>query len=97
MIRWKKQEVRQSINHQGLQLAVLGKFSYGNLDIHELQKAITIQCEVKVPCLIGLTEDTHLLIKFSLMEDYVHPFSKPAFYLNIQGDIWQMSCMKLNQ
>ncbi|XP_019240366.1 PREDICTED: uncharacterized protein LOC109220355 [Nicotiana attenuata] len=78
IVKWKKQEVKQSIVQQGLQLAVLGKFSYGK------------------PVIVGLIEDNHVLIRLSLLEDYVHLLSNPAFYLKAQLDMWQMRCTKWN-
>ncbi|OIT08019.1 hypothetical protein A4A49_62846, partial [Nicotiana attenuata] len=86
MVRWKKSEVKKSIIQQGFHLAVLGKFSYGKPVIQELRKAIPIQCELKGSCLVGLIEDSHVLIKLSFMEDYIHLLSKPAFYLKAQGE-----------
>lgn len=90
LILWKKSEENQSITQQGLQLAVWGKLPYGKPVIQELRKAIPIQCEIKGPYSIGLIQDTHVLIKLSLMEDYIHLLSKPAFYLKAQRDFWQM-------
>ncbi|OIT35475.1 hypothetical protein A4A49_21369 [Nicotiana attenuata] len=45
-------------------------------------------------CSIGLIEDTRVLIKLSLMGDYIHLLSKPAFYVKVQGEIWKMRCTK---
>ncbi|OIT37140.1 hypothetical protein A4A49_65038, partial [Nicotiana attenuata] len=87
VIRWKKAEVRQSIVQQKLTLAVLGKFSYGKTVIQELRKAIPIHCELKGACLVGLIEDNIVLIRLSLLEDYVHLLSKPAFYLKVQSEM----------
>lgn len=86
-LRWKKPEVRQSITQHGLQLAVLGKVLCGKPMIHELRKVIPIQYELNGPCLIELIEDNHVLIKITLMEDYVHLLFKSAFYLKAQGDM----------
>ncbi|XP_070005549.1 uncharacterized protein [Nicotiana sylvestris] len=96
IVRWKKQELRQSIAQQGLNLAVLGKFSYGKPGIHDLRKALPTQCELKGPCSVGLIEHNHVLIKLSLMEDYIHLLSKPAYYLKIYNEMWQMRCTKWN-
>ncbi|XP_070039155.1 uncharacterized protein [Nicotiana tomentosiformis] len=60
VVKWKKQEVKQSIVQQGLLLAVLGKFSYGKHVISELRKVIPIQCEIKGHCSAGLIEDNHM-------------------------------------
>ncbi|OIT21316.1 hypothetical protein A4A49_56898, partial [Nicotiana attenuata] len=87
IVRWKIQEVCQSISQQGLNLAVLGKFSYGKPWIHDLRKVLPIQCELKSPCSVGLIEDSHVLIKLLLMEDCIHLLSKPAYYLKIQNEM----------
>ncbi|OIS98755.1 hypothetical protein A4A49_60918, partial [Nicotiana attenuata] len=87
IVRWKKQEVRKSIAQQGLNLAVLGMFSYGKPGIHELRKVLPIQCELKGPCSVSLIEDNHVLVKLSLIEDYIHLLSKPAYYLRIQKEM----------
>ncbi|XP_075083562.1 uncharacterized protein LOC142167296 [Nicotiana tabacum] len=96
IVKWKKQEVKQSIVQQGLLLAVLGKVSYGKPVISELRKVIPIQCEIKGHCSVGLIEDNHVLIRLSLLEDYVHLLSKPIFYLKAQLYMWQMRCTKWN-
>lgn len=69
-------------------------FSYGIPVIQELRKVIPIQYELKGPYSVGFIEDSHVLIKLSLKEDYIHLLSKPTFYLKAQGDMWQMKCTK---
>lgn len=96
IIKWKKTKVKQTIVQHGLQLAVLGKFSYGKHVITKLRKAIPIQCELKGDCSTSLIEDNHVLIRLSLMEHYVHLHSKPAFYLKAQGVMWKMRCTMWN-
>lgn len=44
---WDQAEINQMIINENLKYAVIGKFSYGWPDIHELRKAIPKQCELK--------------------------------------------------
>lgn len=69
-------------------------FTYGKPVIQDLCKVIPIQCELKGSYSIRLIENSHVLIKLSVMEDYIHLLSKLAFYLKAQGDMWQMRYTK---
>lgn len=79
---WDKDEVKQMIINEDLEYAMIGKFSYGWPDIHELRKLIPNQCALKWECKIELLCNRHILIRESLMEGYVHLLlSKSAFYI----------------
>ncbi|XP_049378009.1 uncharacterized protein LOC125842724 [Solanum stenotomum] len=82
IVIWEQKEVDNMIIRENLQYAVIGKFSYGWPDIHDLRKIIPTQCELKGECSIGLLSNRHILIRASLMEDYVHLLSKLVFYIN---------------
>lgn len=69
------------ILNENLQYTVMGKFSYGWPDIQELRKLILKQCELKGEVNIGLLSNMYVLIRASLLEDYVHLLSKPQFYI----------------
>ncbi|WMV50761.1 hypothetical protein MTR67_044146 [Solanum verrucosum] len=69
------------IINENLEYVVIGKFSYGWLEIQVLRKLIPKQCELKEECNIGLLSNRHILIRATLLEDYVHLLSKPAFYI----------------
>ncbi|WMV33419.1 hypothetical protein MTR67_026804 [Solanum verrucosum] len=72
----KSSEVQQMIIQENLHYAILGKFSYDKLDLHELRKVIPVQCEIKGPCNIGLLENKcfNTIISIGgLCEDDVHP------------------------
>lgn len=66
---------------------MVGKFSYGWPEIQELQKLIPNQCELKIECNIGLLSNRYILIRATLLEDYVHLLSKPAFIYYTVGKI----------
>lgn len=59
----------------------MGKFSYGWPEVQELRKLIPKQCELKGECMIGLLNKRHILIRETLLEDYVHLLCKPTFYI----------------
>ncbi|KAG5597386.1 hypothetical protein H5410_038618 [Solanum commersonii] len=69
------------IINEDLQYAVIGKFSYGWPDILDLRKLIPKQCELKGEVNIGLLCNRYVLIRASLLEDYVKLLSKPQFYI----------------
>ncbi|KAG5591557.1 hypothetical protein H5410_042071 [Solanum commersonii] len=93
-IIWDRSEIDQMIINENLEYAVIGKFSYGWPDIHELRSAIPKQCEMKGECKIGLLCNRHVLIRASLLEDYVHLLSKPAFYITSRGNSFPMRTFK---
>ncbi|KAH0705670.1 hypothetical protein KY289_010746 [Solanum tuberosum] len=82
------------IINENLEYAVIGKFSYGWPDIQALRKLIPKQCELKGECKIGLLSNRHVLIRATLLEDYVHLLSKPAFYINQRNCSFPMRTLK---
>ncbi|KAG5616896.1 hypothetical protein H5410_016720 [Solanum commersonii] len=81
IVMWEQSEVDQMIINENLHYAVIGKFSYGWPKINDLHRLIPTQCELKGDCIIGLLSNRHILIRATLLEDYVHLLSKPAFYI----------------
>ncbi|WMV08728.1 hypothetical protein MTR67_002113 [Solanum verrucosum] len=82
------------IINENLEYAVIGKFSYGWPEIQELRKLIPKHCELKGECKIGLLSNRHVLIRATLLEDYVHLLSKPAFYINQRNCSFPMRTLK---
>ncbi|PHU04829.1 hypothetical protein BC332_25651 [Capsicum chinense] len=80
-IVWKEEEVEQMIINEDWQFIVIGKFSYGWLNIHDLRRLIPKQCDLKGEVNIGLLSNRHILIRAIRMDDYVHLLSKPKFYV----------------
>ncbi|KAH0639363.1 hypothetical protein KY285_035949 [Solanum tuberosum] len=91
---WEEEEVEQMIVNENLEYAVIGKFSYGWPEIQDLRKLITKQCELKGDCNIGLLSNRHVLIRATLLEDYVHLLSKPAFYITQNNWFFPMRTLK---
>ncbi|WMV18187.1 hypothetical protein MTR67_011572 [Solanum verrucosum] len=82
------------IVNENLEYAVIGKFSYGWPDIQDLRRLIPKQCELKGDCNIGLLSNRHVLIRASLLEDYVNLLSKPAFYITQNNWSYPMRTLK---
>lgn len=77
-----------------LQYAVIGKFSYGCPELQELRSLIPTQCGIKGECNIGFLRDRHVLIRLTLLEEYVNFTSKSAYYLKAK-DIYQYQMRQL--
>lgn len=93
-IVWEEDEVSQMIKNEKQQYAVIGKFSYGWPDIHELRRLLPKQCGLKSECTIGYLSNRYILIRASCMEDYVHLLSKPIFYIEHQNWNYPMRTLK---
>jgi len=91
---WEVEKVYQMIVNENLEYAVIGKFSYGWPDIQDLRKLIPKQCELKGECNIGLLSNKYVLIRATLLEDYVHLLSKPAFYITQNNWSFPMRTLK---
>ncbi|KAK4717903.1 hypothetical protein R3W88_016241 [Solanum pinnatisectum] len=82
------------IVNEDLQYAVIGKFSYGWLDLQDLRMILPKQCELKNECTIGYFSNRYVLIRASSMEDYVHLLSKPDFYIGQKNWYYPMRTLK---
>ncbi|KAG5596571.1 hypothetical protein H5410_037803 [Solanum commersonii] len=93
-IMWEQAEVEQMIVNENFQYEVVGKFYYGWPDIQELRKIIPKQYGLKRECNIGLLTNRYVLIRATLLEDYVNLLSKPVFYLTQQNWSYPMRTLK---
>ncbi|KAH0743284.1 hypothetical protein KY290_031277 [Solanum tuberosum] len=93
-IVWEEEEIQQMIINVKLQYAVMGKFSYGWPDIQELRRLIPKQCNLKGEVNIGLLSNRYVLIRASLLEDYVNLLSKPQFYITHNYRSYPMRTLK---
>ncbi|KAK4710167.1 hypothetical protein R3W88_004680 [Solanum pinnatisectum] len=82
------------IVNKNLQYAIVGKSSHGWPDIQELCRLIPKQCELKGECNIGLLTNRNVLIRVTLMEDYINLLSKPVFYIAQQNWSYPMRTLK---
>ncbi|KAG5632628.1 hypothetical protein H5410_004345 [Solanum commersonii] len=80
---WDYEEVTQMIVNENLECAVI-----------ELRRLIPKQCELKGDCNIGLLSNRHVLIRATLLEDYVHLLSIPAFYISHKNWSFPMRTLK---
>ncbi|KAH0696033.1 hypothetical protein KY289_013515 [Solanum tuberosum] len=93
-IIWEEEEVEQMIINEDLQFPVIGKFSYGWPDIQDLRRLIPKQCELKGDVNIGLLSNRYVLIRTTLLEDYVTLLSKPQFYITKNHWSYPMRTLK---
>lgn len=63
-------------------------------DIYQLRKVSANHCDIKRECIIGLIENRHVLIKLTVLEDYMRMLSTPAYYLKVQNKYWQIRHLK---
>lgn len=66
---------------ENLEYAVIGKFSYGSIDLEDLRVQIPKQCNVKGDCKIGLLRNRHIWMGFSNMNDFVNIMDKNVYYI----------------
>lgn len=94
IIQWDQSEVDQIVVNENLQFALIGKFSYGWPKISDLRRLIPKYCELKGEYNVGLLSNMHVLIRASVMEDYVHLLSKSSFYITHLGRSYPMRTLK---
>lgn len=80
-VMWTEEEVDRMNTIENLQYTVVGKFSYGWPELEDLRTQIPKQCHVKGECKIDLLRNRHILMRFSLMEDFVNMMAKNAYYI----------------
>ncbi|KAG5630892.1 hypothetical protein H5410_002609 [Solanum commersonii] len=91
---WEEEEVAQMIVNEDLEYAIVGKFSYGWLDIQELRKIIPKQCELKEDVNICLLCNRYVIILTSSMEDYINLLPKTIFYIAHRNWYYPMRTFK---
>lgn len=82
------------IINENLEYVVVEKFSYRWPSIQDLRNLTLKQCELKGECKIGLLCNRHILIRASIMEDYVHLLSKLSFYITQRNKAFPMRTFK---
>ncbi|KAG5611591.1 hypothetical protein H5410_022872 [Solanum commersonii] len=93
-IIWKSSKVQSLIIQENLQYVIIRKFSYGKFEIRGLRKAIPKQHGIKCECVIGVLDSRHILIRLSLLEDYVQLQSTTWYYVKAKEMYWQMQTLK---
>ncbi|WMV08623.1 hypothetical protein MTR67_002008 [Solanum verrucosum] len=90
-VTWTEEEVEKMNIMENLQLAIVGKFSYGWPELEELRIQIPKQCGIKGDCRIGLLRNRHILIRLNRMEDFVNIMAKNVYYIMAKdGYAYQM-------
>ncbi|KAK6793516.1 hypothetical protein RDI58_006969 [Solanum bulbocastanum] len=80
-ISWTANKIQRMNILENLQLAVVGKFSYGAPDIYELRSLIPNQYGITGGCQFGYLRNRHILMRFNRMEDYIKILSKTSYYI----------------
>lgn len=65
-VKFTEAEVERMNIIEGLQYAVVCKFSYGCPDLQEIQRIHPFQCRIKGECDIVFLRDRHVLIRQTL-------------------------------
>lgn len=73
---------------------MIENFSYGWLEIQELRKIILKQYDLKRERKIMLLNNKHILVRATLLEDYVMLLSKPTFYITHRNRSYPMITLK---
>ncbi|XP_060183215.1 uncharacterized protein LOC132613185 [Lycium barbarum] len=91
VVEWTEVEVDRMNIIEKLQYAVIGKFSYGWLELEELRNRIPLQCGIKGDCRIGLFRNRHILMRFERFKDYLQIMAKTTHYIKSRdGGMYQM-------
>lgn len=67
--------------------AIIAKFSHGWPELQDLRKILPQQLGFKGECNIGLLESWHILLRFTLNEDYIVIFSKTSRSIKFVGTV----------
>lgn len=94
IVLWDQSKIDRMIIIENLQYAIIEKFSYGWPEINELRKLSPKQCELKDDYKIGLLSNKHILIRATLLEDYVHLLLKHVFYITQRRKSYPMRTLK---
>ncbi|KAG5591239.1 hypothetical protein H5410_041753 [Solanum commersonii] len=87
MSKWPEEEAYRINIIKDLTYIVVGKFSYGWLDLEDLRIQIPKQLNVKGDVKIGILQNRHILMRFNLMEDFVNITSKNIYYITAEDRI----------
>lgn len=79
LIKWTEAEVTRMNIIEGLQYAIIGKFSYGWPELQELRKLIPNQYGIKCECNVGFLRDRHVLIMLTSKRAYPYQM-RPLIY-----------------
>ncbi|KAK4348318.1 hypothetical protein RND71_031073 [Anisodus tanguticus] len=82
------------VAHEELEFIVVAKFSYEFPDFQGLSNSIPTQCELKGRVQVGLLCNRHILIRCSMLEDYVALLSKPIWQIKEKNQFHPMRTFK---
>ncbi|KAH0686003.1 hypothetical protein KY285_016544 [Solanum tuberosum] len=80
-------DIETFITEENLKYALIAKFSHGRPELPDLRKILPQQLGFKGECNIGLLESRHVLLRFTLKEDYIAIFSKTSRSIKSAGTV----------
>ncbi|KAG5596450.1 hypothetical protein H5410_037682 [Solanum commersonii] len=80
-------DIETFITEENLKYALIAKFSHGRPELPDLWKILPQQLGFKGECNIGLLESRHVLLRFTLKEDYIAIFSKTNRSIMFAGTV----------
>jgi len=80
-------DIETFITEENLKYALIAKFSHGRPELPDLRKILPQQLGFKGECNIGLLESRHVLLRFTLKEDYIAIFSKTSRSIKFAGNV----------
>ncbi|WMV10147.1 hypothetical protein MTR67_003532 [Solanum verrucosum] len=87
MVVFDSKDLETFITEENLKYALIAKFSHGRPELPDLRKILPQQLGFKGECNIGLLESRHVLLRFTLKEDYIAIFSKTSRSIKFAGTV----------
>uniref|UniRef100_M1DYT0 NB-ARC domain containing protein n=1 Tax=Solanum tuberosum TaxID=4113 RepID=M1DYT0_SOLTU len=87
MVVFDSKDLETFITEENLKYALIAKFSHGRPELPDLRKILPQQLRFKGECNIGLLESRHVLLRFTLKEDYIAIFSKTSRSIKFAGTV----------
>ncbi|KAH0767968.1 hypothetical protein KY285_003839 [Solanum tuberosum] len=87
MVVFDSKDLETFITEENLKYALIANFSHGRPELPDLQKILPQQLRFKGECNIGLLESRHVLLRFTLKEDYIAIFSKTSRSIKFAGTV----------
>ncbi|KAK6775491.1 hypothetical protein RDI58_026492 [Solanum bulbocastanum] len=80
-------DIETFITEDNLKYTLITKFSHGRPELPYLRKILPQQLGFKGDCNIGLLESRHVLLRFTLKEDYIAIFSETSRSIKFAGTV----------
>uniref|UniRef100_M1BMU8 DUF4283 domain-containing protein n=1 Tax=Solanum tuberosum TaxID=4113 RepID=M1BMU8_SOLTU len=80
-------DIETFITEENLKYTLIAKFSHGRPELPDLRKILSQQLGFMDECNIELLESRHVLLRFTLKEDYIAIFSKTSRSIKFAGTV----------